>query len=36
MGNDYTAVDDAYYKACLVEVVEVVVLDAILCMYIGY
>jgi len=36
MYNDYTAADNAYYKVYFVEVVEVVVLDAILCTYIGY
>ena len=34
--NNYTTVDNAYYKACLVKVVEVLVLDPILCMYVGY
>ena len=36
MCNDYTAANNAYYKAYFVEVVEVVVLDAVLCMHIGY
>ena len=35
-GNNYTAIDNAHYKACLVKVVEVAVLDAILYIYISY
>ena len=35
-GNDYAAANNAYYEACLVEVVEVVVLDAILRTHVGY
>ena len=34
--NYCTAVDNSYYKACLVKVVEVVVLDTVLCMHVGY
>ena len=36
MYNDYTAANNTHYKAHLVEVVEVVVLDAVLCMHVGY
>ena len=36
MRDHYTATDDAYYKACLVEVVEVAVLDPVLRVHIGY
>jgi len=36
MYNDYTAANNTHYKAHLVEVVEVVVLDAVLCIHIGY
>ncbi len=34
--NDYTAVDNPYHEACLVEVIEVAVLDTVLRMYVGY
>jgi len=34
--NDYAAADNAYYKAYLVEVIEVAVLDAVLYMHISY
>jgi len=34
--NNYTSTDNTYYKAYLVEVVEVVVLDAVLYIHIGY
>ena len=34
--NNHATANNIYYKAYLVEIVEVVVLDAILCMYIGY
>ena len=35
-GNDYAAANNAYYEACLVEVVEVVVLDAVLRTYVSH
>jgi len=35
-GNDYATTNDAYYKAYLVEVVEVTVLDTILCTHVGH
>jgi len=34
--NDHAAANNAYYKAHLVEVVEVAVLDAVLRMHISY
>ena len=34
--NDHAAANNAHYKARFVKVVEVVVLDAILCMYVSY
>ena len=35
-GNDYTTANNAYYKACLVEVIEVVVLDTVFRTHIGH
>jgi len=34
--NDYTTIDNTYYKASLVEVVEVYVLDPILLLHVVY
>ena len=34
--DNYTTVDDAYYEAGLVEVVEVCVVDCVLCVYVVY
>ena len=34
--NNYYSIDNAYYKASLVKVIEVVVLNAILCLYVLY
>ena len=36
MGNNHTTADNAHYKAYLVKVVEVAVLDAILHTHVGY
>jgi len=36
MHNNHTSIDNTYYKAYLVKVVEVVVLDAVLYIHIGY
>ena len=36
MCNNYTATDNPYYKAYLVKVIEVIVLDAVLYVYISY
>jgi len=34
--NNHASIDNTHYKACLVEVVEVVVLDAVLCTHVSY
>ena len=34
--NNYYSVDNTYYKASLIKVIEVVVLDTVLCLYILY
>jgi len=36
MYNNYTAVNNPYYKACFIKVVEVVVLDDVLRVYVGH
>jgi len=34
--NNYTTTNNPYYKAYLIKVIEVIVLDTILCAYISY
>jgi len=34
--NDYTTIDNAYYKASLIKVIEVYILNPILLLYIVY
>jgi len=34
--NNHASIDNTHYKACFIEVVEVVVLDAVLYMHVGY
>ena len=34
--NNYYSIDNAYYKASLIKVIEVIVLDTILYLYILY
>jgi hypothetical protein len=34
--NDYTTINNIYYKAYLIKVIEVLILDYIFCIYISY
>ncbi len=34
--NNYIVIDNTYYKACFVEIIEVCILDRVLCVYVGY